>query len=44
MKWTKECRLGIDEIDFKHRLLFAISNERLNIEGGADEAPEFKYP
>lgn len=43
MKWTKECRMDVDEIDAQHRLLFAIGNELLDIEDPENEAKEFKY-
>ena len=43
MKWTKECRMDVDEIDAQHRLLFAIGNELLEIEDPVNEAKEFKY-
>ncbi len=43
MNWTKECRLGIDQIDSQHRLLFAIANELIDFENPMEEAPEFKY-
>ncbi len=43
MKWTKECRLGIVDIDSQHRLLFAISNELLDIENPLEEQLEFRY-
>ncbi len=43
MKWTKDCRLGIDQIDSQHRLLFAIANELIDFENPAEEAPEFKF-
>jgi hemerythrin len=43
MKWTKECRMDVDEIDAQHRLLFAIGNELLEIDDPENEAKEFKY-
>ncbi len=43
MKWTKDCRLGINDIDSQHRLLFAISNELLDIENPLEEQLEFRY-
>lgn len=43
MKWTKAYRLGIDQFDSQHRLLFAICNELLEIENPKEEAIEFKY-
>ena len=43
MKWTKDCRLGIDHIDSQHRLLFAIANELIDFENPMEEAPEFKF-
>ncbi len=43
MKWTIDCRLGIDTIDSQHRLLFAIANELLEIDAPAEQAPEIKY-
>ncbi|MFZ5571909.1 MAG: bacteriohemerythrin [Thermodesulfobacteriota bacterium] len=43
MKWTKDCRLGIDQIDSQHRLLFAIANELIDFENPQEETLEFKY-
>ena len=43
MKWTKECRLGINVIDSQHRLLFAIANELMDFENPKNERPEFSY-
>lgn len=43
LKWTAECRLGNDEIDSQHRLLFAIANELIEIENPKMQAPEMKY-
>lgn len=43
MKWTRDCRLGINDIDSQHRLLFAISNELLDIENPLEEQLEFRY-
>lgn len=43
MKWNKDCRLGIHEIDSQHRLLFAIAGEIDDIENPDDEGPELRY-
>ncbi|MBU1172501.1 MAG: hemerythrin family protein [Proteobacteria bacterium] len=43
MKWKKDCRLGIDDIDSQHRLLFAIANEINDIHNPEDQEPEIKY-
>ncbi|KAF0147330.1 MAG: hemerythrin [Ignavibacteria bacterium] len=43
MPWTPECKSGFDEIDSQHRLLFAISNELLDIENPAKQQDEIKY-
>ena len=43
MKWNKNCRIGIDDIDSQHRLLFAISSELLDFQNLEEEGPEFKY-
>ena len=43
MVWTAKCRMGFEEIDSQHRLLYAISNELLEIENPAAQEPEIKY-
>jgi hemerythrin len=43
MQWTPECKTGFDEIDSQHRLLFAISNEILDIENPLKQQDEVKY-
>jgi hemerythrin-like metal-binding protein len=43
MVWTAECRMGFDEIDSQHRLLFAIANELIDIENPRSQEPEMKY-
>ena len=43
MIWNANCRTGIEEIDSQHRLLFAISNELLEIENPKSQEPEIKY-
>jgi len=43
MIWNAECRTGIEEIDSQHRLLFAISNELLEIDNPLSQEPEIKY-
>jgi hemerythrin len=43
MIWTSECRIGVEEIDSQHRLLYAISNELLEIENPKAQEPEIKY-
>jgi len=43
MIWTAECRMGFEEIDSQHRLLFAISNELLEISNPKSQEPEIKY-
>lgn len=43
MVWTPECRMGYDEIDSQHRLLFAISNEILEIGNPKSQEAEIKY-
>ena len=43
MKWKKDYRFGIDDIDSQHRLLFAIAGELLDFEDPDDAGPEFKY-
>lgn len=43
MRWTVDCRLGIDALDSQHRLLFAIANELLEIDNPAEQGPELKY-
>ncbi len=43
MQWSPECKTGFDEIDSQHRLLFAISNELLDIENPVKQQDEVKY-
>ncbi|MHB8930141.1 MAG: bacteriohemerythrin [Melioribacteraceae bacterium] len=43
MVWTAACRMGFEEIDSQHRLLFAISNELLEISNPKSQEPEIKY-
>jgi hemerythrin-like metal-binding protein len=43
MIWTADCRMGFDEIDSQHRLLFAIANELLDIDNPRSQEPEMKY-
>ena len=43
MQWSPECKTGFDEIDSQHRLLFAISNEILDIENPLKQQDEVKY-
>lgn len=43
MVWNINCRTGIEEIDSQHRLLFAISNELLEIDNPKTQEPEIKY-
>ena len=43
MVWNINCRTGIEEIDSQHRLLFAISNELLEIDNPKSQEPEIKY-
>ncbi|MCX7876123.1 MAG: hemerythrin family protein [Melioribacteraceae bacterium] len=43
MNWSPECKTGFDEIDSQHRLLFAISNELLDIENPVRQQDEIKY-
>jgi len=43
LPWTNDCKTGFDEIDSQHRLLFAISNELLDIENPAKQQDELKY-
>ena len=43
MIWTAECRMGFEEIDSQHRLLFAISNELLEISNPKSQELEIKY-
>ena len=43
MIWTPECRMGIEDIDSQHRLLFAIANELIEIENPKSQEPEIKY-
>ena len=42
-KWNKGCRLGIDDIDSQHRLLFAIAGELQDIVKPDEQGPEIKY-
>lgn len=43
MPWSPECKTGFDEIDSQHRLLFAISNELLEIDNPVKQQDEIKY-
>ena len=43
MFWTPECRMGIEDIDSQHRLLYAIANELLEIDNPKSQEPEMKY-
>lgn len=43
MRWTADCRLGIDAIDSQHRLLFAIANELMDVDNPAEQRSEIKY-
>jgi hemerythrin len=43
LTWTAECRLGYDEVDAQHRLLFAIANELIDIDNPQKQGPEIKY-
>ncbi len=43
MIWSAKCRMGFDEIDSQHRLLYAIANELLEIENPVSQEPEIKY-
>lgn len=43
MKWDKHCRLGLDDIDTQHRLLFAIFGELDEIHNPEEQGPEIKY-
>jgi len=43
MIWTADCRMGFEEIDSQHRLLFAIANELIEIENPRSQEPEMKY-
>ena len=43
MTWNKHCRLGIDDMDTQHRLLFAIAGELDEIHNPEDQGPEIKY-
>ncbi|RJQ63550.1 MAG: hypothetical protein C4517_04505 [Stygiobacter sp.] len=43
MQWSPECKTGFEEIDSQHRLLFAISNEILDIENPLKQQDEVKY-
>jgi hemerythrin len=43
IRWTKECRLGIDDIDSQHRLLYAIAGEIQEIDNPEEQGPEIKY-
>ena len=43
MIWTAECKTGVEEIDSQHRLLFAISNELLDIENPFKQQDEIRY-
>ncbi len=43
MAWTAECKIGVEEIDSQHRLLFAIANELLDIENPVRQQDEIRY-
>lgn len=43
MKWDKHCRLGLDDMDTQHRLLFAIAGELDEIHNPEEQGPEIKY-
>lgn len=43
MVWTANCRLGFEEVDSQHRLLYAIANELIEIESPASQEMEIKY-
>jgi hemerythrin-like metal-binding protein len=43
MIWTADCRMGFEEIDSQHRLLFAIANELIDIDNPRSQEPEMKY-
>jgi hemerythrin len=43
MTWTRDCRLGLDDIDTQHRLLFAIAAEAYEIDHPESQGPEIKY-
>ncbi len=43
MIWTANCRMGFEEVDSQHRLLYAIANELLEIENPASQEQEIKY-
>ncbi len=43
MIWTTNCRMGFEEVDSQHRLLYAIANELLEIENPASQEQEIKY-
>jgi len=43
MIWKAECRMGNDDIDAQHRLLYAIANELLEIDNPVSQELEIKY-
>ena len=43
MVWTPKCRMGFEEIDSQHRLLYAIANELVEIKNPISQEPEIKY-
>ena len=43
MIWKAECRMGNNDIDAQHRLLYAIANELIEIENPQNQEPEIKY-
>lgn len=43
MVWTAHCRMGFEEIDSQHRLLYAIANELVDIKNPVSQEPEIKY-
>lgn len=43
MVWKAECRMGDDNIDSQHRLLYAIANELLEIADPTSQEHEIKY-
>ena len=43
MIWTANGRMGFEEVDSQHRLLYAIANELLEIENPASQEQEIKY-
>jgi hemerythrin len=43
LTWTPDCRLGYEDVDSQHRLLFAIANELIEIDNPQAQGPEIKY-